>query len=155
MGATVAVVTTVVGAAAAQQQQRKAAGAEKKAAKIQRGQQAQEEAQQTRQQIRQERIRRAQILASAENTGVGGSSSASGSVGALQANTGSNIAFTRGQTKAADARSRQLQKSADFSRRANSISSITGAVSSGLSAFGGPTEPAPIEEGVPEPGLNQ
>lgn len=54
----------------------------------------------TRQSIRENRIRRARIMQSAENTGVSGSSSQFGSTAALGTLAGANVAASRGAARA-------------------------------------------------------
>lgn len=50
-----------------------------------------------RQSVREDRIRRAQLLSSAESSGVSTSSGLQGTVGALSTNLSANLAFTEGQ----------------------------------------------------------
>ena len=130
--------TALVGVVVAQDQQRKAAGERKKAGRIGRAQQAAVEARTTRQQIREERVKRAQILAAAENTGVAGASSEAGSLSAMRTSVGSNIAFRNEQTAYADAQSKKLQNAADLDRKASNTLAFTKIASSAVSAFGKP-----------------
>ena len=90
-----------------------------------------------RQQIREERVRRAAIAQSAQNTGVAGSSSASGSVGALSTITAGNLASSFQADRTTDA---LLSLSGDISaaqqegQKWQAIGSLAGV---GLSATGG------------------
>lgn len=56
-------------------------------------------AQDRRKSIREERIRRAQIIAASSNTGVGESSGVSGASGSLSTQLGTNIGFSRGMER--------------------------------------------------------
>lgn len=118
MGVTAAVVA-VVGTAASIDQQQKAAKKQREAGRVQNaGQKAQETAQR-RQQLREQRIRRAQILQAGEGTGTSGSSGVFGATSGVTAQTQSNIAFTKGQTLAAEGASTQLQSAATHTLNAN------------------------------------
>ena len=132
MGATAAVAVAVVGAGVAHEQQKKAAAQEKKGRKTARAGQAAVEAQNIRQQIREERVKRAQIIAAAETSGVAGASSEAGSLSAMRSTVGSNIAFSKGQTEVADQVSRRLQKASDLNRRADTVSAFSGVAAQGI-----------------------
>ena len=125
MGVSAAVAVAVVGGASAQRQQKKAASKEKEGRRIARAGEAAVESQNLRQQVREERVKRAQILAAAESSGVAGASSEAGSLSALKTSVGSNIAFARGQTLVADAVSRKFQSAADTSASAQRIQGAT------------------------------
>jgi len=135
MGVEAAVAVAVIGATASHLEQKQAAKAEKKGRKIARGGEAAAEAQNLRQQVRKERIKRSQIIAAAESSGVSGASSESGSLSAMKSSLGSNIAFSAGQTEVADATSRQFQSAADHKTRAGNISAFSDVTSSGITAF--------------------
>ena len=132
MAATAAVAVAVVGGAAAHEQSRKAASQAKKGRKTARAGEAAVEAQNIRQQVREERVRRAQIIAASETSGASGSSSEAGSLSALRTSVGSNIAFSKGQTEVSDAVSRKLQQSADSTTRSQSIQGVTNLASQGI-----------------------
>ncbi|RLG28261.1 hypothetical protein DRO03_10240 [Methanosarcinales archaeon] len=151
-----ALVVTTVGAATSYEQQKDAAHASKKARKASRGAEAAKEAQNTRKRIREERIKRAQILAASSNSGASGSSSEAGSISALSTLTASQTAFAGSQGASADYISGKLQDASDANRRATNTLASTQLVSSGINAFSKParTTPAPVEEGVPQIGLN-
>lgn len=125
---TIALVTTaVIGGVSAFEQrkaQRSAAKKEDEARDVARAEQEAQRISQTRQQIREERVRRAQILQQSENTGVGSSSGALGSVGALQTTVGSNLASATRQTNSADAITGLQQDAADFRSKAAQIGAI-------------------------------
>lgn len=79
----------------AQDKARKAADEQRKAAAVSSAAGAAQAAQEQRQQVREERIRRSQILNQAAATGTSGSSSEAGAVGALSTNLSSNIGTNR------------------------------------------------------------
>lgn len=113
----------------------KAAKAQKEARNIQSAQQKNESAASRRQAIREDRIRRARILAASENTGTGASSGAMGAIGALDTNLSGLLGASLGESKANSAISGQLQIGADFEQQANNIGALTGMFQSGLSGF--------------------
>lgn len=85
-----------------------------KAGNEQRAANASAAAKERRQQIREERIRRATILQSSENSDVQGSSGESGALGSLSTQLGSNIGFNLGQMQSANNISIFQQKAADW-----------------------------------------
>lgn len=103
MGITAAVAFAVtVGSTAMQMEnQRKAAGEQKDAREEQQAMNASRAAQERRQQIREERIRRARVLQSSENTGVTASSGQIGAEGGLATQLSGNVGFNRGQIRSA------------------------------------------------------
>lgn len=72
-------------------QQKAAASDQKDEQAVQRNEQAAKDALTRRNALREERMRRAQILQAAQNTGAQGSSGASGAVSSLAANIGANF----------------------------------------------------------------
>lgn len=76
--------------------------------------QAQHAALERRAQLREERIRRARLLQSSENTGVTSSSGALGGVGNLSTQLGSNLGFNLGQQQKASNITNYNQSAADF-----------------------------------------
>ena len=68
---------------------------------------------QIRQQVREERIRRATIMQGAQNTGVSASSGELGSLGALQTSIGANIGSMARQQASANAVGNLMQSAAD------------------------------------------
>jgi len=106
---TIAIVATAAGLAgsaysAVQQNraQKKAAGAQKDAADTSAALQKNQEMEARRKQIREQRIRAAQIEQSASNQGVSYSSGQLGSISALTTNVGSNLAAMSAQNYAAN-----------------------------------------------------
>lgn len=96
-----ALAVTVGSTAMQMENQRKAAGEQKDARKEQQAMNAAQAAQERRQQIREERIRRARILQSSANTGVSASSGEAGAVGGLATQLSGNVGFNRGQIRSA------------------------------------------------------
>lgn len=92
--------------------------------KLARGEQKAGNAQQTamerRQQVREERVRRAKLLQSSTNTGTAGSSGEIGATGALATNLNSNIGQNLGSLQRAETISDLAQQSTDFKSAAQS-----------------------------------
>lgn len=127
------------------EQQRKAAGEQKDARKEQQAMNAAQAAQERRQQIREERIRRARILQASENTGVTASSGEIGSVGGMATQLQSNVGFNRGMQRSADAISNFQQNAQDAMDRAamaQQIGQLGQSIFGAMGSFGNtPTTP--------------
>lgn len=82
----------------------------------------QEQAQERRNQIREERVRRAKILQASENTGVGDSSGAYGAVDSLSTQLNNNLGVNNGRAAAGSRISGYLQNAADFNTAAQNAS---------------------------------
>lgn len=147
MIASAALAVGVVGGVMSYQQQRKANAANREAADQARKAQEEQRAQQyaardreMRQQAKEERIRRARIMQSAENTGTDVSSGVSGALGALSSNLSSNIGSNLGSFRAGQNIGMYNQAAADAQTRAGnymSRSSMWGQIGSfGTSMFG-------------------
>lgn len=143
----VAAATAAVTAATAYQQQRvqkKAASdakeEERKAKRTAAAEQSAQQAEKTRAQIREERVRRAQIMQSSENTGVTASSGAIGSSGALSTQTGANLASMTRQANSANAITTFNQNAAYALAEGQAKSDMWGNIgqvtTSGLDLFG-------------------
>lgn len=126
----------VAGASAyeSSQQAKAAAKKEEEAGKVASAEQAAQQTAQTRAQIREERIRRAQILQSSENTGVTGSSGALGSTAALQTTVGSNLAAASRQVNSAKAITGLQQEAANLMTKSRETQAIGSFASSALGA---------------------
>lgn len=85
----------------ASRNQQRAADEQQKVQNEQRAAQAQQAAAERRRQVREARVRRAQIIASAENTGTSGSSGAMGALSNISTNLGANIGVNVGSIAAA------------------------------------------------------
>lgn len=108
-----------------QQQARKAASAQKNAQKQQEASIAEQQAtqamqrdQERRQQVRENRIKVAQMLQSSENTGTGYSSGEAGGVSSLNSQMNTNLGFISGAAMHTDAASSYNQKASDLWFRA-------------------------------------
>lgn len=138
------------------QQAKKAAKERKEERAIAGAEQSAQQMESRRQQLREERIRRAQILQASENTGVAASSGQLGAVSALGTSTGANVASLSRQANTASGISAASQRAANADLRgaeAAGVGQIAGsifstAVSAGaLDVFNQPTptvkKPAP------------
>lgn len=112
-----------------------AAGEQREAKNIQTAQQKTAGIESRRQRIREERIRRAQIIAASENQGTTGSSGQVGAVGALSTNLQGLIGSSLGESKANQAVSNRIQNAADFTSQANTIGAWTDTIQQGLGGF--------------------
>jgi hypothetical protein len=157
MGPAVAVAALAVTATSAvmqHQQARRASRAQARAAEEAREQQrigtAAEEIrgrQQRRQALREQRIRRARILAASQGAGVGGSAAESGAVGALGTLTGANLGALGSQMRGSQAidasQQRQFghqQSAASAQQRAQlwqGVGQLSGSVFQGTGGFPG------------------
>lgn len=102
----------------ASREQRRATRAETEARKVSAAQQENERQAAIRKQIREERIRRAQVLSAAEAVGVSGSSVEASTIGSGQTITAAGQAFATGATLAAASQSDLLQTAANARSRA-------------------------------------
>jgi hypothetical protein len=99
--------------AAAESQKRAQAEGEKMQGES-RARNAADAARERRAQLREERVRRARILQSAENTGVDASSGEFGAIGSLSTNLASNIGDNLGRLGSAQRTSEYAQNAANF-----------------------------------------
>ena len=120
-----AAIATVIGTGVSVHQAGEARSASNKAKDVSAAQAKAKESDTTRQEIRQERVRRAQIVASAANSGVSSGSSETGSLSALGTLTGGNIAFRTGAGKANEAVSGYVQDSTDATGRSNTAAAVS------------------------------
>lgn len=142
----VAVVSLAVAGAstyAANQQAKKSASAQKEASNISAASERNREADARRQQIREQRIRVAQVEQSAQNTGVTSSSGEIGSLSALSTNAGANLASMSGQGMANQGIAQQNQaalnaqvKQGTYQAVGGFAGSLFGATSGSLVAAG-------------------
>jgi hypothetical protein len=142
----VAVVTVAVGTGyqvergqSAAREQKRASKRQAEANKVGAAQKENERQAAIRKQVREERVRRAQVVSAAEASGVSGSSVEASTIGSGQTLAQSGQAFATGATLSNNLQSDYLQKAADANARANfdlAQGSIGGAVASlGVSAF--------------------
>ena len=102
----------------ASREQRRGARAEAEAREVSTAQQENERQAAIRKQIREERVRRAQVLSAAEAVGVSGSSVEASTIGSGQTITAAGQAFATGASLAAARQSDLLQIGADARSRA-------------------------------------
>lgn len=88
-----------------------------------------------RQRIREQRVRRAQIIAASENQGVSASSGAVGAVGALSTNLAGLIGNSLGESRANAGINRSNQRAADATASANMIGAWTNTIQQGIGGF--------------------
>lgn len=119
----------------AKQAAQRSAEEQRKAQAEQKAQAAQKSAMERRQQIREERVKRARVLQSAQNTGVSGSSGEIGAIGALSTNLGNNIGINIGREASNNRASIFAQNAADFNFESASASQSAGMYSQ-LSGIG-------------------
>ena len=98
----------------AKSERQKAYNEQVKAQSEQKAMNAAQAAQEQRNQIREERIKRARIIQASENTGVGISSGVSGGTGSLSTQLGAGLGFNTGQVNKAAAISDNNQTAAGF-----------------------------------------
>ena len=119
-------------------EQRKAGKAQQEGQDIATAQQKSVDLANKRQQLREERIRRAQIEQASANQGAGGSSGEAGAVSALGAQVGANVASINQGQMAAEGISGAMSKAAGATQRAQvaqGVASLSGTVFSGAGGF--------------------
>lgn len=122
--AAAAVAVAAGSAYAANEQASDAASSRKKAQKVSQAEQEARASESRRQQIREERVKRATILQSSENTGVTSSSGQLGSISALGSQVGGNISSLSRQTDSAAAIGQYNQSAVDSDYRAGQIQQV-------------------------------
>ena len=105
-------------------QAKDAASERKKAGKVSQAEQQAKANEGRRQQIREERVRRASILQSSENTGVTASSGQLGSISALGSQVGGNVSSLNRQAESANAISGYNQSAANLDYKAGQTQQI-------------------------------
>ena len=137
---------------AASREQKRASRAQKQARAVSSAQQENERQAAIRKQMREERVRRAQVMSAAEAAGVSGSSVEASTIGSGQTIAAAGQAFASGATLSANLQSGFLQQAADAQSRAafdQAQGQLGGAVAQlGMSAVssglvGGKTPPKP------------
>jgi hypothetical protein len=140
------------GAIKADHEQKKAERAQSKARKEQSAQRGRETETSKRQALREERVRRAQLLQAGENTGTSGSSSETGSISNLAANVGANLAFQTGALASADLVTSFSQEAAGHQRSASRAQTVGGIGQQIFGATAGPAFQAIKAGSVPQMG---
>ena len=128
-------VVGVIGGIAQANATASAANAQREVNNIQGAQQETAAAESRRQRIREQRIRRAQIIAASENAGTNSSSGQIGAVGALSTNLAGLVGSSLGESKANAAVNKYGQKAADYTAQANTIGAWTNTIQQGLGGF--------------------
>ncbi len=131
----ISAVVGIVGAVAASQKEQVSVGAQTEAREIQSAQGKVQALESRRQKVREERIRRARIIAASENTGTGQSSGVGGSIGALSTNLSGLVSSASGESKANAGINKQNQIAATAESESRTISGFTNAIQGGLSSF--------------------
>lgn len=131
----ISAVVGVIGGIAAADASSRAAAAQREANAIESAQQEVRGRDSRRQRIREARIRRAQIIAASENQGTGQSSGQVGAVGALTSNLGGLVGTSLGESAAARGVNNNMQRAADFTSQANTITAWTNTIQTGLGGF--------------------
>jgi hypothetical protein len=111
------------------------AAAQKEASAIKSAQTQVQSQESRRQRIREQRIRRAQIIAASENQGTSASSGEIGAIGSLNTNLAGMIGTSLGESKAAQGINTNMQKAADFASQSESIDAWTNVFQSGIKGF--------------------
>lgn len=112
-----------------------AAASQREANAIQGAQQQTASIESRRQKIREQRIRRAQIIAASENSGTSASSGQVGAVGALSSNLAGLIGSSLGESRANAGVNRNNQNAADSIASANAIGAWTNTIQQGIGGF--------------------
>jgi len=131
----VSAITGIVGGVTQAGAAKRAANAQKEANNIQAAQTQVQSTESRRQKIREQRIRRAQIIAASENAGTTASSGQVGAVGALSTNLAGLVGSSLGESRANAGINKFNQKSADATAQSNMIGAWTNTIQSGLSGF--------------------
>lgn len=126
---------SVVGGIASANAASQAAGAQKEARAIGAAQTQVQQKESLRQKVREQRIRKAQILAASENAGTNASSGQIGAIGALSTNLAGMLGLSLGESRANDGINKQNQKAADFMQQADTIGAWTDAIKAGIGGF--------------------
>jgi hypothetical protein len=133
----IAIASVGVGTAVSIDQQSKARKAQQRAGDEQRARNASEAARERRQQIREERVKRARIAQASENTGVQGGSGELGATAGLGTNLASNIGANLGRIQTANQISLFEQQAANYMMNANIATQVGNLGFQGASLFAG------------------
>lgn len=122
--AVTAAVAAVGSLAASVHYQEKGASAQREANRVSNAAQKSADRSALRQRQRETRIRQAQIVQAAQNTGTAGSSGAVGAFGALQTMYSANVAQQAGTQMAMEGVSANMQQAANYERTANYLGQV-------------------------------
>lgn len=115
--------------------EKEAVAAQKEANSIQLAQTRISALEDRRQRIREERVRRAQILTASENSGTSGSSGESGAISALGTNLGVLVGFQRGNSAANAGINKKQQEALDLKTESSAIIARARAAAGEADAF--------------------
>lgn len=126
----------LVSTAASTSAANKAAAAQKESQNIQLGQSQVQARENRRQLLREERIRRARIMQGSNNAGGSGSSGEAGALGAITTNVDSQVAASRGESKANTGINLFNQRAQDYQNQAQQALAWGEVFQGGLTTFG-------------------
>lgn len=131
----------VVGGVAAQNSANQAAAAQQEANKVQAAQTQITSQEDVRQKVREERIRRAQIISASTSQGSDASSGEAGAIGSLETNFGNMVSQSQSQSNSNTFINRYNQEATDASESGNTIKAMTTLTQNSLDTFGSIFEP--------------
>lgn len=111
---------------ASMSQQRKAAKAQGKIRNEEAARNTAQQMQERRQQVREERIKRARVMQASENTGTSGSSGEAGAITSIGSQLGANLGFNQGMIESGRRISQYSQEAADAQGRASMFGTLAG-----------------------------
>lgn len=126
----------VVGGVAQMNAANDTAAAQKKANDVTNAQQAVNSIEDQRQRVREDRVRRAQIIAQSDAQGTVGSSGEAGALGALDTSFGTLVAQSKGQSNSNAAINKWNQAAADASAQGNTYKALTNLATDSIDTFG-------------------
>lgn len=135
IGTVLSSVVGVAGGIASANATSRAADEQKEANNISAAQNKVDSLEQRRAKVREERIRRAMVISSSENSGTSGSSGEIGSIGALNTNLAGLVSTSLGQSRANNGINNRQQSAADFTSKANAIGAWTNTIQGGIEGF--------------------
>ena len=125
----VGAITAIVGAGVSVHQSNKAASAQRRAQSEQRAGNKAQSMQERRNQLREERQRRAALLATSSAAGTSGSAGEMGAMGSLSTKLSSNLGMNLGALQTANNISIFQQQAQDYLNRAQTARTVSSAIS--------------------------
>lgn len=142
----IASIVAITATAASIQQQGQAAKAQKKMRNEEKARNTAQQMAERRQQVREERIKRARVMQASENTGTAGSSGEIGAVSSIGSQLGANLGFNQSMIESGNRISGYAQQAANAQTNASVFNSIAGMSGNVGSIFGSsPTVPDQFE----------
>lgn len=143
---TIVAVASLTLTVAGMQQQGQAAKAQKKARNEEKARNTAQQMAERRQQVREERIKRARVMQASENTGTAGSSGELGAVSSIGTQLGANLGFNQSMIESGNRIGGYAQQAANAQSNASVFNSLAGMSGSVGSIFGSsPTVPDQFE----------